>query len=297
MKFVKNRISILITTDGLSPYYGECVNALKKQIERGDELIIVYRNTIQFSKVKYEKRSRLTRWFWMPGISAEAAKCFAASHARGDILLFINDDCVVSNKYISFVRRAAYQNRPIIYQGRIKFLFPFNNLIKDMFSHDSDYSWYQAKKQTAWKAGRVINFFHSECYYLPRSLFEKIQSLFHPNHVPLGNGAELCSTLHHLGYAVAYSSALNITHFKDDIRLITFLKKVFRKGLMRGFLFQSIEKERYVMRQYKNCKLSQQIKVAILLITLRILFLIGGCFKIFSKKKISLFLSHVYNKL
>ncbi|MEK7543646.1 MAG: glycosyltransferase [Patescibacteria group bacterium] len=250
-------VSAIITANDSSIRLDACLNALARQTTRNDEIIIVH-NGKQPKTLTKTSRPLLV-WLSSSDNHMLKIKNAAAKQAKGDVLLFINDDCIIPNGYIAYIKHVNRIDQRTLYQGKNRFVFPKSNWVGDVFNAMDTYSWVQTKKQLAWKNGRHLTYLHSECFCLKKATLRQLAQWFSPKTIPLDDGAVLCIALQLLGYTIQYAPQLDIRHYKDNLTSLSLYKKAYMQEASRGLLEKRFTVDLKIKRlfpQYDSSRVS-----------------------------------------
>ena len=159
-------LSIITVTKNRAPLLKKALASLVGQCKKGDEIIVVDASTDDTPAVvaSFKKRLplRYIRYF-TPGYPAFYNK--AAKVARGDILVFFDDDCVASPSFLSRIRLAHQKHPGSVIQG-LTYSIPKGNLYVDIMGDH-----YQNWLAMMTVSGNRMKSFDSKNASLPRSLF------------------------------------------------------------------------------------------------------------------------------
>lgn len=165
-------LSIITVTKNRAPLLKKCLESLRHQCMKGDEIIIVDASTddtptliASFAKhlpIRYIR-------YLKPGYPAFYNK--AAKQAKGDILVFFDDDCVASNTFLARVRRAHRIHPHSIIQGMTHSI-PKGNLYVDIMG-DHYKNWLSSMTIHT----NELRSFDSKNASIPRDLFWKYGGL------------------------------------------------------------------------------------------------------------------------
>ncbi|MBI5620160.1 glycosyltransferase family 2 protein [Candidatus Gottesmanbacteria bacterium] len=254
-------ILTIITTDDSSARLNACLNALTQQTTRNDALVVIHNGKKQPGALtKTSHRSFV--WFSAQNNHARRTKNVAANRATEEILLFINDDCVIPKGYVAYIKQASKNDRQILYQGKNRFVFPKNDWVNDVFVAIDEYSWMQTMKQPAWRIDRRLTYLHSECFYLKKSTLLQLAQRFAPNDIPLDDGAALSIALQFLGYSFRYAPELDIRHYKNNLTFSSLYKKAFEQGRKRARLEKQFEVSPKIKRLFPQFDSSREPRLA-----------------------------------
>jgi glycosyltransferase involved in cell wall biosynthesis len=159
-------LSVITVTKNRAPLLTKALASLVGQCKKGDEIIIVDASTDDTPTVVASFKKRLPlRYirYLTPGYPAFYNK--AAQVARGDILVFFDDDCVASRTFLARIRRAHQKNPNCVIQG-MTYSIPKGNLYVDIMG-DHYRNWLAMMTVS----GNRMKSFDSKNASLPRKLF------------------------------------------------------------------------------------------------------------------------------
>ncbi len=159
-------LSIITVTKNRAPLLLLCLNSLVGQCKKGDEIIIVDASTDQTPAMIKSYANKLPiRYirYTKPGYPAFYNK--GATHAKGDILVFFDDDCIATPNFLSRIRHAHIQHPNAIIQGMTHSI-PKGNLYVDMMG-DHYKNWLSMMTLH----GNEMKSFDSKNASIPRALF------------------------------------------------------------------------------------------------------------------------------
>lgn len=136
-------ISIVVPALNAEKMIENCVKSLLDQqyLKEKYEIIIIDNgstdNTLKLLE-KFRKRILISK---EPKKGSYCARNKGIKISKGDIIAFIDSDCVADRKWLSQISR-AFDNKTKLVGGRIKALKPYNNLLRyyDIFGHPQELS-------------------------------------------------------------------------------------------------------------------------------------------------------------
>lgn len=161
-------LSVITVTKNRSALLSLCLTSLMNQCRKGDEIIIVDASTDETPRMvatfKKELPIKYIRYL-KSGYPAFYNK--GAKHAKGDILVFFDDDCIAAPNFLSRIRIAHIRKPNAIIQGMTHSI-PKGNIYVDMMG-DHYKNWLSA--MTLY--GNTMKSFDSKNASIPRALFWK----------------------------------------------------------------------------------------------------------------------------
>jgi glycosyltransferase involved in cell wall biosynthesis len=162
-------VSIIVLTRNRAPLLEKNLVSLSKQLAGGDEIIIINNNSSdKTSEVikKYQKELPISA-FNSRSHGYPKLYNLAASKARKDILVFIDDDCVASPNYISCIKKSHQIYPGAVLQGKTHSL-PKDKLLSDI-SEDLVDNWIKVNQR-----GKMLTVIDNKNLALPRHIFTEI---------------------------------------------------------------------------------------------------------------------------
>lgn len=165
-------LSIITVTKNRSALLKKCLTSLTGQCKKGDEIIVVDASTDDTPQVVATLAKKLPiRYIRYLKTGYPAFYNEAARKARGDILVFFDDDCVASPSFLTRVRAAHRRYPNSVIQG-LTHSIPRGNLYVDIMG-DHYKNWLAMMTIT----GNEMKSFDSKNASLPRELFWKHKGL------------------------------------------------------------------------------------------------------------------------
>lgn len=159
-------LSVITVTKNRSKLLSLCLTSLIGQCKKGDEIIIVDASTDDTPSVVARLSKRLPiRYIRYLKSGYPAFYNKAARAAKGDILVFYDDDCVAAPNFLASIRRAHSKHPGCILQG-FTHSIPRGNLYVDIMG-DHYRNWLAAMTVK----GNEMKSFDSKNASMPRFLF------------------------------------------------------------------------------------------------------------------------------
>lgn len=165
-------LSIITVTKNRSQLLTLCLNSLIGQCKKGDEIIIIDASSDDTPNVVARLSTKLPLKYiryLKPGYPAFYNK--AAKAAKGDILVFYDDDCVAAPNFLTSIREGHRKHPGCILQG-ITYSIPRGNLYVDIMG-DHYKNWLAAMIIK----GNDMKSFDSKNASMPRALFWQYNGL------------------------------------------------------------------------------------------------------------------------
>ncbi len=246
------KISVAIVTKNRLYFLNNCLKSIKKQSQQPFEIIIIdsskknlnKNNIIQIDNIKYFHYKK-------SGYSYQRNK--AIEKSRGDIIAFIDDDCIANKDWIKNIILAHKKNPKVIaIQGKTTYI-PINSpfSIIDQFEINNYFQNHESNsfltvistKNTSFKRKILIK----------KNIFFKENS----NYNLFGNeDCEIALKLIKLNQKIIFNKNILVQHISRD-NIFSYLKQSFRKGIaypilnkkpIIHFLNEKIIKSSYLMK-------------------------------------------------
>jgi len=107
-----NLISIIVSTTKLSNIQ-KCLQSLFHQTYSNIEIIVVYHDDRVQQRIMFPKNTPLIRYYWQKRKSLSASRNKGVHLARGAIIAFTDDDCVVNNNWAQTIYTAFKKHKDI----------------------------------------------------------------------------------------------------------------------------------------------------------------------------------------
>jgi len=228
-------LSVITVTKNRAPLLTKCLASLAGQCKKGDEIIVVdastdntpdvvasFAHTLPIRYIRYLK----------PGYPAFYNK--AAKAARGDILVFFDDDCVATPSFLENIRRAHIRYPDSVIQG-LTHSIPRGNLYVDIMG-DHYKNWLAAMTIT----GNEMKSFDSKNASVPRRVFWTHNGLS-PQMSRGSEDIELGLRLRRNGIRIYLDKSIIASHH-ERTTLISFLMQHKRFAESEGYLDKILPK-------------------------------------------------------
>lgn len=232
--------SIVIPTYNRPQRLAKCLEAISRldyQRDRVEVIIVDDGSPMSLDAVvnPYQEQLQLTL-IRQDNAGPAKARNTGASHAKGDFLVFTDDDCQPDANWLQ-VFASHFQEHPDLMLGG----YTINQLTENICSQSSQllidylYDYYNVDGQEA-------TFFASNNLALPRHKFMELGSFDTTFPLAAGEDRELCDRWLFSGYKMKYIPEATVYH-THDLKLPTFCKQHFNYG--RGaFHFHQIRARR-----------------------------------------------------
>lgn len=278
------KYSFIIPTYNSKETLGICLEAIKKQVNKQTEIIIVDDCSIQ-KGIKEIAKSFTPHFFQLKkNCGAGRTRNFGAKKAKGEWLIFIDSDAIISD---SFFKRVIGKLKRLPHktclQGVYSWQTPINNIYSQYKNLYYFYNFfYRINKEK-------FSYLSSHCFIIRREIFEAMGG-FNRQIRTVMEDADLGFRLFQKGYNVLLDKKLIVTHLKkfsllslliNDAKL-SFAKT---KHVLRNILKD--DKERLIV--VSGGRISEMYSI-ILNVFLAPIFLFGLLIFIFYQNTFSLYL-------
>lgn len=259
---------IILTYNGLS-LTRQLLNSLKTNINiKNNEVIIVDNastdNTVAELKKEYD---------WIQVIENKVnigfgpANNLGAELARGDILLFLNNDVIVENDFITPVVQKLSNDTigalgPKILNPDHTFQlsagsFPSvsNEMIdKFVYKYYRRMGWLRKNVENKFRKEKLVDWITGACLFIKRKLFNEIGG-FDERYFMYFEDKDLCKRIRDIGYDVLYFPGVEIVHLlgqSSNIAQAEKLRRIYTESQSYYYLKHRSKIEYYILKLYQN---------------------------------------------
>lgn len=259
---------IILTYNGLS-LTRQLLNSLKNNVDiKNNEVIVVDNasmdNTVAELKKEYD---------WIQLIENEAnigfgaANNLAAKTARGEILLFLNNDVIVEDDFITPVVQKL--SNDIIGTLGPKILNPDhtfqlsagsfpsvpNEIIdKFIYKYYRRFGWLLKNVESKFSKEKPVDWITGACLFIKRKVFNEIGG-FDERYFMYFEDKDLCKRVRDIGYDVVYFPAVEIVHLlgqSSNIAQAEKLRRIYRESQRYYYLKHRNKIEYFILKLYQN---------------------------------------------
>jgi GT2 family glycosyltransferase len=215
MSVTEVTISFIIPMHNEDRTIAQCLDAIDSERTRNDEIIVVDNGSTDHSIAIVSGFSEI-ELLHKPGVKVAALRNAGARVARGDLLAFIDADCVVCKGYRTNLL-AAFKEPDVGASGS-KVNLPNN-------PHWIEKAWYSQKRGTAAK----VNYINSGNLAVRKKIFDQLGGF--DETLTTGEDSEFCWRLNQAGSLVVENPAVRVIHYGNPKDLRSFYKQQQWHGL------------------------------------------------------------------
>jgi len=234
-------VSIIIPTKDNISLLKQCLESIEnKSTYKNYEIIIVDNNSKKLESKPYFSALRHKVISYNEPFNFSKINNFAASEAKGEYIIFLNDDTeVISSDWIE--RMLEHSQKPEVGAVGVKLLYPDDTVqhagdligIGGMTAHafegfPRDHPGYQGLLQRVHNCSAVT----AACMMIRKKLFEEIGG-FDENLAYAFNDVDLCLRLGKMGYSIIYTPHAELYHYASSTRPYTVHSEEIRYFIQR----------------------------------------------------------------
>jgi glycosyltransferase involved in cell wall biosynthesis len=209
LSYNKMKFSFIIPMFNEEKTIALCIDAIISEMHEDDEIIVIDNGSTDNS-IKIVKRYEMVRLLEKPGITIGALRNTGTVEAMGDILAFIDADCVICRGWRDYVCN-SFENPSVAACGS-KYELPVNACWIEK-------AWFSQRKYSA----GAVNYINSGNLVVKKKVFKEIGG-FDKNLIT-GEDAELCWRLNLKGFTVWENPDIKAIHLGNPKNLWNFYKK------------------------------------------------------------------------
>jgi glycosyltransferase involved in cell wall biosynthesis len=204
-------LSILIVTKNRSALLIQCLESLYRLSERFFEIIIVDNGSTDTTKIICTKYARqLPIHYWYTTVRGyPKIYNFAIHKSKGDWIIFLDDDCIVSSSWLKAILQAIQKYPNAIIQGKT-ISMPKNNIYAQIMG-DHYQNWIKANLLS----GNRLRTFDNKNLCVPRSVINRY-GMFDERLVTGAEDIELGFRYARHGVVILYDSSIVAYHHERD---------------------------------------------------------------------------------
>ena len=203
------KYSVIIPVYNSKETLSPCLAAIKKQASRQTEIIVVDDCSTQKGIKEIAKYFTPNFFQLRKNIGAGKVRNFGAKKAKGEWLIFIDSDVVISDNFFKGVfRKLEHFLHDACLQGVYSWQTPIGSIYsqyKNLYYYYNFF--YRIKKEK-------YSYLSSHCFILRKEAFEEVGG-FNPQIKGVSEDADLGFRLFQKGYSVILDTKLLVTHLKN----------------------------------------------------------------------------------
>ena len=221
-------VSIIIPNKDLKPVLERAVNSIfEKSTYRNFEIVICENNSVEAETFAYyeeltKEHDNVRIVVWNDVFNYSAINNFAVKHARGDFLLFLNNDVeVITDRWIEEL--LGYCQRPDVGACGARLYYPNNKLqhcgIVVGIGGIAGHICHLEKRSSGGYFGRIVKTQNvsavtAACMMMPRKVFEEVGG-FDESFAVAYNDVDLCLKIRDKGYFIVYDAWCELYHYES----------------------------------------------------------------------------------
>ncbi len=225
------RISVIIVTRNRRKKLKRVLDSLEEQTVKPFELIVVDNNSTDNTAVlvknwdgKLDLRYQEEKKQGIP-----YARNMGLQSAKGEVLAFVDDDCVVSKEWIKVIRNSFKENAEVGFVAGKSLVFNKRNILARVLKTNHDKWFYKSIRE---KSGRkYTDKFDTKNIAIKRELIDKYDLFFDRRFAEYscGEDTDFGMQLEEEGVHGLYMSEMKVWH-EEQSNLRGFLNQGFRRG-------------------------------------------------------------------
>jgi hypothetical protein len=259
---------IILTYNGLS-LTRQLLDSLLKNVDIKNNEIIVVDNASTDNTV--DELNREYNWIKLvenkTNLGFGAANNVASKHASGDILLFLNNDVIVENDFItpvvhkfSNVEFGVLGPRILNTDHTLQLSagsFPsVSNELNDKFVYKyyRRIGWLRKNFENKFSKEKLVDWVTGACLFIKRKVFNEIGG-FDENYFMYFEDKDLCKRVKDIGCHVLYFPEVEIVHLlgqSSNIAQAEKLKRIYRESQRYYYLKHRNKVEYFILKLYQN---------------------------------------------
>ncbi len=245
-------LSIIIPTKNRQALLQNTVDALLKQIQGNDEIIIVDNGSTDQTRsyVCSLPNVRVT-YLFEPRCGPSYARNSGYAVASNEAVAFLDDDCIVNQRWVRNIKStlAANKNLSTVFVGKIIHIVQSGMTRKALFEIQQTIDWKSIRKTEAWKNGHFIQYIHAGNFFASQKVLSQIHPLFDASSFPyIGEERDLAYQLQCRGVAIKYLPNVTVHHIVPTSSLYTYIKTAILYGVALGKLSRRYRASSYARR-------------------------------------------------
>jgi len=228
------KYSVIIPVYNSKEPLGICLDAIKKQVNKQTEIIVVDDCSTQKGIKEIVKNFTLRFFQLKKNCGAGRVRNFGAKRAKGEWLIFIDSDVVVSDNFFKgLFKKLKHLPHNVCLQGVYGWQTPIDNIYSQYKNLYYFYNFfYRIKKER-------YSYLSSHCFIIRRDVFKAVEG-FNRQIKTVIEDADFGFRLFQKGYRVLLDKKLIVTH----------LKRFSLLGLLKNDAKLSFAKVKHISRNF-----------------------------------------------
>ena len=202
-------ISFIIPVLNGEKYIGQCLDHILREMHDSDEIIVVDNGSTD-DTLKIIKLYNKVKYSIVPEVTIAALRNRGADSAKGDILAFIDSDCLVCAGWREGVE-SVLSDKMIRATGSACDVPPLSTWVER--------AWWSLKRGTATK----VNFINSGNFVIRNEIFQAVSGF--NERLITDEDSDIGSRLNQKGYSILEAPKVRVIHMGNAKTLMEFAKK------------------------------------------------------------------------
>ncbi|MBL7159442.1 glycosyltransferase family 2 protein [Candidatus Microgenomates bacterium] len=233
-------VSVIIPTRNRAEILKKTLSALVKQVDREDEVLVVDNGSLDntWEVVSWFQSKFSVKYFFEPQKGPSFARNLGVKRARGEIIAFLDDDCVVQKNWLSEIKALSRRSaKGIVYQGKIVHHFSEKNFLSEQFALRNKKDWRRIRQRSSFKKGGYLQFLLAGNFFLRKKILGKLDCVFDAKLFPfIGEERDLAARLQLAGCKIVYASQVAVRHLQPKGSIFNIPRVAFLYGRTEGIL-------------------------------------------------------------
>ncbi|PJA55590.1 hypothetical protein CO165_02795 [Candidatus Roizmanbacteria bacterium CG_4_9_14_3_um_filter_33_18] len=252
------KISVIIPTKNRADSLRVTLDHLLRQLKKNDEVIIIDNKSTDHTKIVVDtfRKKKL-----LPTIIYKVENLSGPSYARNlgiksssnDILAFLDDDCIVSSKWVTNIKNfylLKKKHSKIILQGKITHISKENDIFYQILILKNKYSLEVLKKK---QIDNYVNYINAGNFSCTRLVVNKYSKFFDEKNFPfICEERELSQRLNLDGFLIKFFKKMPVIHQKQQKTLLNSLVTGYKYGLYTGKIIKKFKSKNKVQVLFKS---------------------------------------------
>lgn len=260
-------ISIIVPCYNAEKTIENCLNSLlKQQTKKSFEIIVIDDGSGDYTRFivrKIAKKNKRIRYFWEKNSGPAVARNFGAKKARGEIIVFVDSDCIAEKNWLEEITKPIKENI-VGAQGRYR--CNQKELIARLIQLEIEKNYEKMEKAD------FIDFIGSYSAAYLKKVFEEMNGFCTEFPIASGEDTELAFRINEKGYKMVFAPKAIVWHTHPKT-IGHYLRIKFYRAAWRIKVYRKHSK-----KIVKDSYTSQTTKLQISLFFLGCLFFLLGIF-------------------